>query len=96
MSVQARIPPALCLVHNIIRVHDPNDMMDFCEVNIDLDQPPNDTGTLAEGPPTDEACTRSHDRHEAIVLHIWEDYNAIRRERGQSVVMEDPEDPLEL
>jgi hypothetical protein len=99
MSVQARIPPALCLVHNVIRVHDPNDMMDFREVNIDLDQPPNDTGTLAEGPPTDEARTRSHDRREAIALHMWEDYNAIQRERqerGQSVVIEDPEDPLEL
>jgi hypothetical protein len=29
MSVQARIPPAVCLVHNVIWVHDPDDMMDY-------------------------------------------------------------------
>jgi hypothetical protein len=68
-------------VHNVICIYDPDNMMDFHEVNIDLDQPPNDTGTLAEGSPTDEACTHLHDRHEAIALHMWEDYNAIRWER---------------
>ena len=30
MDIQARIPPALCCIHNIIHYHDPNDLRD-CE-----------------------------------------------------------------
>jgi len=55
MSVQARIPPALCVVHNIIWVHDLDDMMDHCQVNNDIIGPEHYTGALAEGPPSDEA-----------------------------------------
>jgi hypothetical protein len=86
MEVQARISPALCLVHNVIRVHDSDDMLDYRQVNIDFDNEPSDTGTLAKGPPTEGSHTRSHDHREAIALHMWEDYNTIRWQRGQSAV----------
>jgi hypothetical protein len=57
MDVQVRIPAALCLVHNVIRVHDPNDMMDYRQV--DLNEPECDVGTLAGGPPTASGGTHS-------------------------------------
>ena len=84
MDVQVRIPAALCLVHNVIRIHDLNDMMDYRQV--DLDEPEHDVGTLAEGPPTAEACTRAHQHRDEIALRMWEDYNLTRQERGQSVI----------
>jgi len=76
MDVQVRIPSALCLVHNVIRIHDPNDMMDCRQV--DLNEPEYDVGTLAEGPPTAEARTRAHQHCDKIALRMWEDYNRMR------------------
>jgi len=66
MDVQVRIPAALCLVHNVIHVHDPNDMMDYCQV--DLNEPERDVGTLAGGPPTAEARTHAHQHCDEIAL----------------------------
>jgi hypothetical protein len=86
MDVQVRIPAALCLVHNVIRIHDLNDMMDYRQV--DLDEPEHDVGTLAEGPPTAEACTCAHQHCDEIALRMWEDYNLTRQERGQSVIVD--------
>jgi hypothetical protein len=43
------------VVHNIIWVHDLDDMMDHCQVNNDIIGPEHYTGALAEGPPSDEA-----------------------------------------
>jgi hypothetical protein len=49
MAIQARIPPALCAVHNFIRVHDEDEINEFAP---DLyDQNPGDfCGELAAGP----------------------------------------------
>lgn len=85
MDVQVRIPVALCLVHNVIRVHDPNDMLDYRQVE-GLNEPEYDVGTLAEGPPTAEARTRAHRHRDEIALQMWEDYNLTRQQRGQSVI----------
>ncbi|KAG2039889.1 hypothetical protein BDR03DRAFT_859121, partial [Suillus americanus] len=82
MEVQACIPPALCLVHNVIHVHDPDDMLEYCQVNLNFNQQLSDTGTLAEGAPTEESHTRSHNCRETIAHHMWADYNTVRQERG--------------
>ncbi|KAG2742872.1 hypothetical protein P692DRAFT_20697518, partial [Suillus brevipes Sb2] len=80
MDIQARIPPALCLVHNVIRVHDPNDMMDYRNV---LDAHIlTDTGNLANGPPTEQARTRVSLRRDQIASEMWEAYNRERIQRG--------------
>jgi hypothetical protein len=91
MSVQAHIPPALCMVHNIIWVHDLDDMMDHRQVNNNIIGPEHYTGAVAEGPPSDEARTHAHDCCDAIVCQMWADYNRVRQERGKSAVDDDLE-----
>lgn len=86
MDIQARIPPALCLVHNVIRVHDPNDMMDYRNV---LDAHIlTDTGNLANGPPTEQARTRASLRRDQIASEMWEAYNRERIQRGEQAIIE--------
>jgi hypothetical protein len=79
------------VVHNIIRVHDPDDMMDHCQVNNNIIGPEHYTGALAEGPPSNEARTRAHDCRDAIARQMWADYNRVRQERGESAVDDDLE-----
>src|SRR6267154_5018847 len=86
MEIQARIPPALCLVHNVIRVHDPNDMMEYRNV---LDEHIlTDTGSLADGPPTKQVRTRANLRHDQIAREMWKDYNEERIRRGERAIIE--------
>jgi hypothetical protein len=55
-------------------------MMDYRQVGVnELEY---DVGTLAEGPPTAEACTCAHQHHDEITLCMWEDYNLMREQRG--------------
>ena len=80
MDVQLRVPSALCFVHNVIRIHDPNDMMDFRD--LDFDPGSYDAGALAEGPPSpNEAAQPSHaqTRRDAIAHQMWADYIAERQ-----------------
>ncbi|KAG1726741.1 hypothetical protein EDD22DRAFT_739407, partial [Suillus occidentalis] len=80
MDIQVHIPPALCLMHNTIQVHDPNDMMDYCNV---LDAHIlTDTGNLANGPPTEHARTRASLHRDQIASEMWEAYNRERIQRG--------------
>lgn len=87
MGIQARIPPALCLVHNVIRVHDPNDMMEYRNV-LDEHLLTADTGSLADGPPTEQARTRANLHRDQIAGEMWEAYNKERVRRGEQVIME--------
>jgi hypothetical protein len=70
-------------------------MMDYRRVeNNNNDRyagPEHHTGMLTEGPPSDEARTHAHDRHNAITHQMWTDYNKVRQERGESVVVDDLE-----
>jgi hypothetical protein len=84
----------VCLVHNVIQVHDPDDMMNYRQVENDDDRyagPEHHTSTLAEGPPSDEARTCAHDCRDAIACQMWADYNRVQQERGESVVVDDLE-----
>jgi hypothetical protein len=84
-EIQSRIPPALCLVHNIIRIHDPDDLLDYRHVESD-EWAPYYTGTLADGPPTEAARTRAHERRDQIAQSMWEDYLDERRRRGEPAI----------
>jgi hypothetical protein len=48
MAIQACIPPALCAVHNFIRIHDPDEIHDFEIHDEHVDIEPH--GELAPGP----------------------------------------------
>jgi hypothetical protein len=86
MDIQVCIPPALCLVHNVIQVHNPNNMMDYRNV-LDV-HILTDTGNLANGPPTEQACTRASPRHDQIASEMWEAYNRERIQRGEQAIIE--------
>jgi hypothetical protein len=79
-------------VHNVIQVHDPDDIIDYHQVNNDdIVVPEHDTGMLAEGPPSDEARICANNHCDAIAHQMWTDYNRVRQERGKSVVKDDLE-----
>ncbi|EGN91626.1 hypothetical protein SERLA73DRAFT_18539, partial [Serpula lacrymans var. lacrymans S7.3] len=73
MAVQACIPPALCMLHNFIRVHDPYEIQDYNTPTEDP-IPRLDTGTLATGPPTEATRTQANVRKDEIAKLMWEDY----------------------
>ena len=50
MKVQAHIPPALCAIHNFIRIHDPDEISNFDNIQADLEA--SNWGELALGPLT--------------------------------------------
>lgn len=72
MKYQVRIPPALCALHNFIRIHDPSEIEDFNDVLGDPDR----TGELAEGPATREERDRADARRDFIAESMWESYQA--------------------
>ncbi|KAH9910650.1 uncharacterized protein BXZ73DRAFT_57946 [Epithele typhae] len=75
MSVQAKLIHALCVLHNFIRIHDPEDLDDM--VHAELDRVPNppelsDLGTrLARA-----EQKRASDRRERIAQAMWDSYQA--------------------
>jgi hypothetical protein len=84
MDIQARVPAALCAIHNFIRRQDP-DL--FC-VEEDYDLAENDDddhgGASALGTgPADTAERRGADaRRDAIAAAMWADYVEERARRG--------------
>ncbi|EGN91538.1 hypothetical protein SERLA73DRAFT_67224, partial [Serpula lacrymans var. lacrymans S7.3] len=50
MDIQAKIPPALCVIHNFIRIYDPSDIDDFDTDLLDSAVGVQ-AGNLTEGPP---------------------------------------------
>jgi hypothetical protein len=44
-----------------------------------------DSGTLADGPPTEAACIHAHDVCDEISQSMWDDYLAERQHRGAPV-----------
>ena len=94
MDIQARIPPALCALHNFICQHDPSDIEDYT-IMTELDYSHiwvDDPGiwdlvmhvlTAVDYGHTDEA-------REQIAQAMWNDYQHIVREGGEQ--LEDPPD----
>jgi len=82
MKVQARIPPALCAIHNFIRIHNPDEISDFDNIQADLE--PSNWGELALGPPTRQERARADSRRDRIAQDMWASYQEILH-RGQTV-----------
>jgi hypothetical protein len=90
-TIQARIPPALCALHNFIRLHDPDEISEYTDDVLEIQLLRNDdddTGELAVGPPTRQARTRANQRRDRIATEMWDSYQEYLRERGDEVVRE--------
>jgi len=81
LDIQARIPSALCAIHNFNRKHDlpdseafPNDGVYFDD-NDDIDNGPHPTDDAEE----DNNASTMRDR---IAQEMWEDYLNVLHERG--------------
>jgi hypothetical protein len=78
MDIQARIPAALCTIHNFIRIHDPaEDPLPPTNV---VNDNPSHQGYVAddENRPQVQAANAHRDR---IATHMWEDYEAFLQEQ---------------
>jgi hypothetical protein len=84
MEIQARIPPALCALHNFIRRHDPSDIEDYIDAT---DLPGGHAngpgiGDLAERAITVTERERAHLERDRIAQAMWDSYQAFVQEGG--------------
>lgn len=80
MSTQARIPPALCAVHNFIRSFDPKEIEEFTtEDLIDADAGES-RGDLAEGPAGRAERQKATEDRDSIADAMWRDYHRARQD----------------
>jgi hypothetical protein len=78
MDIQARIPAALCAIHNFIRIHDPAEDP-LPPMNIVNDNPSHQGYIVEdENRPQVQAANAHRDR---IVTHMWEDYEVFLHEQ---------------
>jgi hypothetical protein len=77
MGIQARLPPALCALHNFILRYDPDDLEEMLDTFQDPEHEDVDYGNLASGPSTREARQRSETRRDEIAQQMWDDYVAL-------------------
>jgi hypothetical protein len=73
MAIQARIPPALCAVHNFIRIHDDDEIHDFLP-NVQDQNPGEFYGELVAGPAVRAEKERVEIKWDNIVQAMWENY----------------------
>ena len=89
-DIQARLPPALVAVHNIIRDYDRDDLDDllddeeFADQNFDeLDLQPDNEGELADGPPRRAEKRDADARRDEMAEAMWIQYQAVLASRGE-------------
>jgi len=75
----------LCLVHNVIHIHDPDELVNYHGMEADEWSGNYDSSTLTNGPPTEAAHIHAHDVRDEISQLMWDDYLVKRRHRGASV-----------
>lgn len=77
MTIQARIPAALCAIHNFISTHNPDDNDDE---HFDYDNPEH------QGIPDDEevfdGAGGMKEVRNRIARSMWEDYQTVLQQRG--------------
>jgi hypothetical protein len=79
LEIQARIPAALCAVHNFIREHDPNEG----ELEETRDFSPRGAGREDEpSMPAQPATAEAGTLWDQIAEEMWEEYQRILVERG--------------
>jgi hypothetical protein len=87
MDIQARVPDALCALHNFIRRYDP-DIFDeeYAEDMLDYDhEEGGELNELGDGPADAPERQRADSRHDRIAREMWEDYIAVRAARGNPI-----------
>jgi hypothetical protein len=73
MKVQARIPPALCALHNFIRRYDPDEIETYITDSDDSsDAVP--FGKLAQRMPTRRSHANASAKRDTIAQQMWTDY----------------------
>ena len=80
MKIQVRILPALCGVHNFIRLHDREEINDFPPGLVDP-SPGERNGRLADGPVTRQETARAAAIRDRLANEMWVDYQRELRER---------------
>ena len=86
MDLQARVPPALCALHNFICRRDPSDIEEYSDganlevSHIRVDDP--DIGDLAMHALTPADREYADAKREQIANAMWDDYQRVVRERG--------------
>ena len=82
LDIQARIPAALCAIHNFIGIHNPDEELihagDENDENGDDNAPFDNHGAQAAGAGFDGPSVR----RDNIAQAMWDDYLAVRLERG--------------
>lgn len=79
IDTQARLVQALCVVHNITRIYDPEDMADFDE-EYDIDEDDEEKGGLRGSITNAQKMTASNKRDE-IAMQMWDSYQQLLRQR---------------
>lgn len=82
MEIQARLPAALCALHNFIHRHDPDDFFDLDPLELELGADEGDAGVLGDGPADAAERRRADDRRDHIAQAMWEDYQQELIRRG--------------
>src|ERR1700729_427961 len=91
LEIQARIPAALCTIHNFIRTHDVDKNVVEPDLGDDEAQNDHDHDHIASAAAAAELdCPFARQDH--IAQQMWDDYVRIRNERGIEDQEEDEED----
>ena len=81
MEIQVRILPALCALHNFIRIYDNDEIHEFNDIEQTAMQDPLEQ--LAVGPVTMRERNRAYGLHDKIAQDMWDSYQSYRREMGE-------------
>ncbi|KAJ3019577.1 hypothetical protein NUW54_g43 [Trametes sanguinea] len=76
MSVQARILPALCAIHNFIRIHDSEEINDFPTDFYDP-SPGERNGNLGDGAASADERERAAEIQDQIAAEMWQEHQQI-------------------
>jgi hypothetical protein len=89
LAVQAKITLALCVLHNFIRVHDPDDLMDDEELKVRDEAlgraAPRRTAEEYGHNITTEERDRASQVRDTIAKAMWEQYQTVLREHTETV-----------
>ena len=91
LEIQARIPAALCTIHNFIRTHDVDENVVEPDLGDDEAQNDHDHDHIASAAAAAELNPPSA-RQDHIAQQMWDDYVRIHNERGIEDQEEDEKD----
>ena len=75
MDIQARLPIALCAIHNFVRRYDPDDFFDpeLTEGDLPIELG-DELGVLGDGPADAAERRQANHRRNNIAQEMWQDY----------------------